>query len=121
MAVQLVNLRNVPEDEADELRRLLAEHHVDFYETPGGNWGISIPALWLKDRDDLARARALVDAYQAERAAQARREYLELAARGEHRTLFDELRQRPGRFILYTAVIGLVLYLSTKPFLSIGG
>lgn len=121
MAVQLVNLRGVLEDEAEELRALLREHDIDFYETPPGNWGISLPALWLRDHRRLAEARALVEDYQARRAAHAREEYERQAAAGRHRTLLHEARERPLRLVFYGAVIGLVLYVSIKPFVSLGG
>ncbi|MDD3518311.1 MAG: DUF6164 family protein, partial [Chromatiales bacterium] len=29
-----MNLRHVPDEEADDVRALLAEHDLDFYETP---------------------------------------------------------------------------------------
>ena len=45
MAKLLFNLRNVPEDEADEVRQLLTTHGVDWYETRPGPWGISTGAL----------------------------------------------------------------------------
>lgn len=121
MAVQLVNLRGVLEDEAEDLRALLREHDIDFYETPPGNWGISLPALWLRDHDRLAEARALVANYQARRAAGAREEYERLAGAGRHRTLLDEARARPLRLLFYGAIIGLVLYVSIKPFISLSG
>lgn len=119
MPVLLFRLRNVPDDEADEIRRLLTEHNVDYYETPAGNWGISMPALWLDDEDALDRAKALIDAYQDERAARKRQEYEELKRQGRHRTLLDAFREQPLLFLFYCAVAGLVLYVSTKPFLNL--
>ena len=120
MAVQLVNLRGVLEDEAEDMRRLLTEHGIAYYETPPGNWGISIPALWLEDPAQLEEARALVAEYQAARARKARQDYEREVAAGRGRTLLDEARERPLRLVLYCAVMALVLYLSTKPFLSLG-
>ena len=48
MALLLFRLRNVPDDEADEVRHLLNENSIEFYETSAGNWGISMPAIWLR-------------------------------------------------------------------------
>lgn len=113
MAVQLVNLRGVPDDEADEIRALLQEHTIDFYETPGGNWGMSMPALWLRDEGQLAQARALLDEYQQRRQGSAH----------EHsppRTLGEMVREHPMRYLAYLALIALVLYLSVSPFLKLG-
>ena len=60
----LFKLRGVPEDEIKEVIALLDENRVDYYETDAGNWGISMPALWLKDENDYPKARELLDNYQ---------------------------------------------------------
>ncbi|MBI5441365.1 MAG: hypothetical protein HY900_09165, partial [Deltaproteobacteria bacterium] len=41
-----LNLRNVPADEADEVRDLLRANAIDFYETQPSPWGISSGGLW---------------------------------------------------------------------------
>jgi len=120
MATQLFSLRNVPDDEADEVRALLDAHQVDYYETGAGNWGISSPALWLRNDDDLPRARELIDAYQRQRAIEQRERYAELRRRGEHRTLWKVFVEHPLRFVMYLAIVGVVAYLSIKPFLHLG-
>ena len=43
-------MRHVPEDEAQEVRELLASNKIEFFETFAGNWGVSMPALWLKKK-----------------------------------------------------------------------
>lgn len=120
MPVKLFSLRNVPHDEAEEVRALLTKHAIDYYETPAGMWGISMPAIWLQDEDQLARAKSLLEAYQRARAEHARGAYAQLKAEGKHRTVFDALRENPLRFILYICVAAALLYISTKPFLSLG-
>ena len=67
MPVPVFRLRNVPDDEAEEIRNLLKHNHIDFYETPAGNWGISMPAIWLNDDDQLERAKELIKEYQQHR------------------------------------------------------
>ena len=67
MTVLLFALRGVPDDEADEVRELLTEQEIDYYETSAGNWGISMPALWLRDRGQLQEARELLANYQRQR------------------------------------------------------
>ena len=42
MSKLLFRLRNVPDDEAEEVRQLLEEHGIETYETDAGNWGISL-------------------------------------------------------------------------------
>jgi hypothetical protein len=122
MSKQIFRLRNVPDDEAEEIRQLLQEHGIDFYETPAGNWGISMPALWLNDENEhrAEAARSLIATYQEERAVRKRREYEELKQQGKHRKLRDVFLERPFELIFYLLIAALILYLSTKPFLDLG-
>lgn len=120
MAVQLFRLRGVPDDEAEEVRQLLTDNDFDLYETPGGNWGVSMPAIWLRDESELDRARALLDEYQAKRAATARAERERRKRAGAERSLLDEIREDPIRFVVYAGIALLVLYLSTRPFVDFG-
>ena len=120
MSKQIFRLRNVPDDEAEEIRLLLREHGIEFYETPGGNWGISMPALWLNDENEhrAEEAKGLIEQYQEERTVRIRREYEKLKQQGKHRRLSDVFRERPLEFIFYLLIVALILYLSTKPFLD---
>ena len=72
MAKLFLNLRNVPGDEADDVRDLLRANAIDFYETQPSPWGISAGGLWIEDVDQLTRAKALMADYQARRRTQAR-------------------------------------------------
>jgi len=110
----------VPEDEADEVRRLLASNGVDYYETPPGGWGISPGAIWLKDEAQRERAEALLSDYHERRAQAARAEYERLRRQGKAESFLDRLRHDPLRVVIYTAIIAVVLYLSVKPFLDLG-
>jgi len=111
MAKLLFNLRNVPDDEADEVRQLLTAHGVDWYETRPGPWGVSSGGLWLRDAADWPEARRLLDGYQQARRDQAR----EQVQREGRQTFFDLLRERPGyvlpRLLAIVAVVALVLAL----------
>lgn len=120
MSVLLFKLRNVPEDEADDIRALLESNNFDYYETSGGNWGISTAAIWLKNRDELERARAIIDTYQQERSIQQRQAYAQLRASGEHKTILDAIKENPFRFFAYILFIAVLLYFSIKPFISLG-
>ena len=120
MAVLLFKLRNVPEDEANGVRELLAAHALAYYETSAGNWGISVAAIWLQDDDRLAEAKALVDEYQAERSRRVRAEFDQLAREGKRNSIFTVAAENPLRFVIYLAIIALVLYLSIMPFISLG-
>jgi len=119
MAELLLKLRNVPVDEADDVRHLLHSHGIDFYETGAGSWGISLPAIWLRSRIQLEEARSLIDAYQQQRQKNARQAYEQQRQRGKQRTVLDKVREAPLLSFIYLAVVLLILYLSTMPFLDI--
>jgi hypothetical protein len=118
MSVKLFKLRNVPDDEAEDVRRLLADHDIDFYETYAGGWGISMPAIWLQDASHLAQAKALIDKYQKERMAQARAEYVQLKKEGKHGTVTGRIRENPLQFILLLILLLFILYVSLAPFIN---
>jgi len=120
MPIQLFRLRGVPDDEVEDIRELLSNHGIDFYETPAGNWGISMPAIWLSDQSQLQRARALIEKYQQDRLVRIKNEYEQLRKQKKNRTLIHEIKDDPIRFVFYIAIIVIVVYLSTKPFLDFG-
>ncbi len=120
MAVLLFKLRAVPEDEAEDVRALLARNNIDFYETPAGRWGISVPAIWLRDETQLDSARSLIEQYQTERTRRVRAEYEQLEREGKAVTLLAKIKQEPIKFVLYLLAIAVILYLSTVPFLDFG-
>lgn len=119
MAKLIFSLRNVPEDEAEDIRALLNEHGIEYYETSAGNWGISVPAIWLHNKEDYTKTRALIDAYQKERFVTQRTLFEQSKHEGKNRTLLDIIREDPLRFILYIAIIIVLLYFSIKPFLHL--
>ena len=121
MSALLFSLRDVPDDEAEEVRQLLASNELKFYETPAGKWGVSAPAIWLHDQNELQRAKSLIDAYQQERFARGRQEFESLKSQGKNRTIIGAIAQNPLRFVVYLAVIGIVLYLSIVPFFRLSG
>ncbi len=117
MAVQIFKLRGVPEDEAEDIRELLESNDLSFYETSAGNWGISMPALWLHDAADKPRARELIDAYQKQRQIDRREAFAELKSRGEQPTLWREFRSNPLKFVFVMAAVIALLYFATVPWL----
>ncbi len=119
MPLQLFNLRGVPEDEAEDIRQLLDEHQIEFYETSSGNWGVSLPAIWLRDESTrFDEARELIELYQRERTERARAEYQRLNSEGEQRNFFSIIRERPLQVVVYLMVIALILFISLSPMLS---
>jgi len=118
MAKLLFRLRNVPEDEAQDVRDLLEQHGFDYYETKAGNWGISMPGLWLKNDEQLDHAKALLHDYQARRATDARAAYEAEKRQGRTTSQLDMLLQNPGKTLLSLAAITVILYISIKTFFS---
>lgn len=116
MSILLFKLNGVPDDEAADVRNLLSEHGIDYYETPEGRWGISLGGIWLMDDEQLPRARALIDAYQQKRSAQARQAYEQRRREGRGETALGRLAHQPLRSLAYLSAILLILYLSVRPF-----
>ncbi|MFC3282552.1 DUF6164 family protein [Litchfieldella rifensis] len=121
MAVLLFKLRDVPDQEAEEVRQLLREHQFDFYETSAGRWRLSVAAIWLKDDSQAAAARSVIDEYQAELTARARQAHAELEAQGRAPTLWGKLSQQPLRCLLFIVAAAIVLGVSILPFLGLQG
>ncbi|MBY0483814.1 DUF6164 family protein [Nitrosomonas sp.] len=112
MAKILFRLNGVPDDETNDVRELLTNNAIDFYETSPGNWGVSMPAIWLSDDDQFEKAKALLDAYQNERTVRMREEYDRLKQEGKNKTFVDSVAQNPVRFMIHLALALLVIYLS---------
>lgn len=121
MAVLLFSLKNVTDEEADEVRALLAANHIDFYETAASNWGISSAAIWLREAEQLAQAKSLLDEYQRQRCATQRERYQHLKSEGKHRTFLRAWQEDPVRTTLYLIIVAALLYFSIKPYLALGG
>ena len=119
MAKLLFRLRNVPDDEADDVRALLSENGYEFYEPSGGFLGIGTAAIWLVDKARFPAAKALIDDYEARRARQARAEYESLKREGRARGLLDMVREDPLRFVVYLAIAVGLVYLTVAPFFKL--
>lgn len=120
MPTLLLNLRNVPDDEADEVRELLERNHISFYETPPSRWGISMGGIWIADDDQAIHARRLLDDYQHERARRARADYEQRKRTGTAETFIGRVLRDPVRTILFTAIAAALLYFLIRPFFLIG-
>lgn len=120
MSIQLINLRGVPDDEANEIRALLSEHEIEFYETKEGGWGVSLPAIWLKDEAQLQQTQVLLAEYQTERLAKAQQQQEEERQAGVQPTFLGGLKENPLQVIVYVAIAFAVLYFSIMPFIDLG-
>jgi hypothetical protein len=120
MSVLIFRLNGVPEDEADDVRALLDEHGFAYHETTGGLLGFGVAGLWLLDSSRQAAARALIDAYQRDRAARLAAEHEALRRAGLAETTLQRIARRPLQSLLYLAGAAAVLYLMLWPFLTLG-
>jgi len=117
MAKLLLNLRNVPDDEADEVRDLLVTHAIDIYETKPSMWGVSAGGIWLANASQLAQAQRLLADYQVQRAATARAEREAAVREGRAATTWSNLRANPKQAVVAVVGIALMLAIVTLPFL----
>lgn len=115
----LLNLRNVPEDEYEEVKALLEAHDLPYYETQPSRWMVSFGGIWLDDPARIEEAERLLAEYQSERRRQARAAHEEALARGEAETPGQRYRRNPAAFIGALIGIAVVLYLALIPFLSL--
>ncbi|TGN39416.1 DUF6164 family protein [Marinobacter confluentis] len=119
MPHHLMNLRHVPDDEADEIRALFEEHQVPFYETPPSRWGISMGGFWVHDDAEARRARALLDTYQQERLQIQREAYEQDLAEGRTGGFWHRLRHKPVTTFAACLAILVILLLTVAPFVSL--
>ena len=106
MAKLLLNLRNVPDDEADDVRALLDEHDIAYYETSPGFWNISLGGIWVREDAAFAEAKRLMGEYQAQRGARVRAENEAARRDGTAGTFWTVLRNEPMRVLV--AVFGIL-------------
>lgn len=114
-------LRLVPDDEAEDVRQLLIDSDIPWYETNAGRWGVSFPALWLTEDADLPRAKALLAEYQTNRITRIRAEHQESIDRGEKETIISRIQRNPLQAVAIFAIIAVIVYFSITPFFAIVG
>ena len=114
MAVLIFRLNGASDEEAQDIRDLLADNALDNYETSAGRWGVSVAGLWLVNDNDKTRARELIDAYQLER----QRYFEQLKIETPPETFSDRLKQSPLNVIFYSLLAVTILFLSLSPFIK---
>ena len=115
MSKLLLNLRNVPDDEADEVRAMLDAQKIAFYETRPSIWGVSAGGIWVTEDAAFADARRAMDVYQQQRSTRARAEYAAAKEAGTADTFVTMLRAQPGRVAMSVLGILFVLFLMALP------
>ena len=115
MSRLLLNLRHVPDDEADEIRGLLDARRIIFFETRPSRWGISAGSIWISDDDDLPAAAQALHEYQAQRLTRVRSELAAAQRDGSAPTAWKVLRDDPGRVLLALLATTFALALLALP------
>ena len=121
MSKLLLNLRNVPDDEADDVRAMLDAHGIAFYETRPTMWGISAGGIWVTEDAAIVDAKHLMADYQRQRQASARAEYAAAKQAGTAETFWSMLRAEPGRVALTVLAILFLLGLVALPMVLLRG
>ncbi len=115
----LFNLKNVPEDEYQEVCELLQENDIHYYQTHKGFWGLGTEAIWLKSDEQLMDAKTLLHGYMVERQKKAQENHQTDIEQGNVRTLFSTFKDQPMMFVLYTLAILVLVILTVSPFLAL--
>ena len=117
MSTLLLNMRNVPDDEADEVRALLDEHGIDYYETQPSFWGMSFGGIWLRDDARKDEAKTLLKEYHLQRAERMRALYEQRQRDGDVQHLGKRLVTHPLRSLAVIAIIVFLCLVSLMPFI----
>lgn len=115
MSKLLLNLRNVPDDESDDVRALLDANRIAFYETKPSLWGISAGGIFVTEDAQIVEAKRLMAEYQDQRGLRARAEYAAAVRAGTAETFWSLLRAEPGRVLLTLLAIAFLLGLVALP------
>lgn len=120
MSRLLMNLHHVPDDEAAAVRELLDQAKFDWYEIAPNRWGISPGAIWIRENEDFAAAKDLLDDFQAKRQRAARSEYEGARRSGSSPSVLTIARNDPMKFIVALICIALMLGLAALPVFLVG-
>ena len=121
MSKLLLNLRNVPDDEADDVRAMLDTHAIAFYETRPSIWGISGGGIFVTEDAEIVEAKRLMADYQRQRQTRARAEYEAAVRDGTAGTFWSVLRAEPARVLLTVLGILFALALVALPVILLRG
>lgn len=116
MSRLLLNLRGVPDDEAEDVRALLDANRIPYRETKPSPWGISAGGIWVTKGADFAAAKRAFDDYEQQRGARVRAEYAAARRAGTAETFGSVVRDDPLRVLMILLGILIVLGLATVPF-----
>lgn len=120
MSILIFRLNDVEPCEANEVRQLLVNHDLDYYETSAGRWGFSVAGIWLHDDSQSEFARALLRDYAQQRQLEIRAEYQQARNRGDLQSLWQRAMGAPLRYLAILLLAAAIIYLSIWPFIDMG-
>lgn len=115
MSKLLLNLHNVPDDEADDVRALLDARGIAYYETKPSIFGISFGAIWVTEDADFPAAKRAFDEYELQRGARVRAEYAAARRAGTAQTFMGVLRADPMGVLMSLLAVLLALGVVALP------
>jgi len=118
MSKLLFKLNQVPDDEALDIRQLLEENEIEFYETDCGRWGLGFAAIWLQQKKQFEQARRLIDQYQQDRSSSLRDNLQAEINQGRQISKLEAFKQTPIRSSVLIIFAGLLAYFTVIPFFS---
>lgn len=118
MASLVFSLKDVPEQEANDIRQLLESNKIGFYETDEGRWRISVAAIWINNDNQYEQARGLINEYQNELNTQRQQE--KMALQGSEINWWRFFMSHPAQVLIFFTAIIIVLAISTVPFFRFG-
>ncbi len=116
MSHLVFKLNGVPEDEANDVRQLLDDAEIQFYETDSGRWGLGYAAIWMREKEKLDSVKSLISDYQTERYQRVKSEHEALKQSGDQVSRLEFFLSSPIRFTVLLIFAGLLAYFTVMPF-----
>lgn len=120
MARLIFDLRDVPDDEADDVRALLESADIAFYETRPSVLGLFAGGLWVADDSLVPAAKSLIAKYQQARQLRARADYEAALRDGSAETSWTAIRRHPAKALVLLLAAMLIAAITVLPFILFG-
>ena len=95
-----------------DIKQLLTDHQISFYETQEGRWQVSLAGLWVKDKEQAQQALALIQEDQATRS----KGMIEPSLKEFLYGYLEHTKQNPVESLFTLIAIVLIISLSIFPF-----
>ncbi len=116
----LLNLRDVPEDEAEEVIALMETQGFSVYRTPKGVFGVTAGGIWLRESEQYPEAKRVMDHYQEERARKAKEAHAQAVAEGRADTWWTLVRRHPVKTLIHLGLAVFILMVFFAPMVQLG-